>query len=68
MLPQQSLEELFDETAPEISPEENYMVKEIMRRILKYNPEERPSAADILQDPWFQAIEEDGSFCARFAI
>ena len=68
MLPQQSLEEIFDETAPEISPEENDMVKKLMRRILKYNPEERPSAADILQDLWFQAIAEDGSFCARFAI
>ena len=50
---QKSMEKLFDEAAPEISTGEARMVKALIRRILRYDPAKRPSAAEILRDPWF---------------
>lgn len=57
MIEQTSLEELFDEAGPDIGKEEGEMVKELIRRILQYDPEKRPSAGEILRDPWFSHAE-----------
>ncbi|TGJ82339.1 hypothetical protein E0Z10_g6416 [Xylaria hypoxylon] len=54
MLPQQSMEELFDEAKPDIDEEEASEIKLLIRRILQYDPANRPSAAEILEDPWFR--------------
>ncbi|KAK1832029.1 kinase-like domain-containing protein [Podospora conica] len=53
MLAEQSMEEWFDEAGPEIGEEEALRVKALIRRILKYDPAERPSPAEILRNPWF---------------
>ena len=53
MRKQKSMEEVFDEADPDISKEEARLVKALIRRILQYNPAKRPSAAEILRDPWF---------------
>ena len=53
MLPQNSLEECFDEAAPEVSEEEADKIKKLIRRVLQYEPTKRPSAAELLSDPWF---------------
>lgn len=48
------LEKLIDKELPEdVSSEESLALKALLRRILKYDPEKRPTAAEILQDPWF---------------
>ncbi|KAK0749692.1 serine protein kinase [Schizothecium vesticola] len=57
MVEQKSMEEMFDEAGPDLEEEEARGVKALIRRILQYNPAERPSAAEILRDPWF--CEED---------
>lgn len=57
MLEQTSMEELFDQAGPELDEEEARKVKALIRRILQYNPAKRPSAAEILVDPWFCEIE-----------
>ena len=49
-----SLEDFFDENKPaDLSDEESTMVKTLLRRILQYEPANRPTPAQILQDPWF---------------
>lgn len=58
MLEQRSMEERFDEAAPDVGEGEATKVKALIRRILRYDPAERPSAAEILGDPWF--CEEGG--------
>ncbi|TIC89946.1 Dual specificity tyrosine-phosphorylation-regulated kinase 3 [Colletotrichum higginsianum] len=63
MLEQTSMEELFDRADPDISEKEAGAVKELIRRILRYNPAERPSPAELLRDPWFCKIDvETGLF------
>ncbi|KAK2027779.1 serine protein kinase [Colletotrichum zoysiae] len=57
MLEQTTMEEAFDEAAPELTKEDASAVKKLIRRILRYDPRERPSAAELLLDPWFQSIE-----------
>lgn len=57
MLAQKSMEERFDEAEPDLEEGEALKVKALIRRILRYDPAERPSAAEILGDPWF--CEED---------
>ncbi|OAA57871.1 serine/threonine-protein kinase SRPK3 [Niveomyces insectorum RCEF 264] len=52
-----SIEDKFDEAAPDIPKEEAQTIKALIRRILQYDPAQRPSAKDILLDPWFS---EDG--------
>ncbi|TQN68513.1 Serine/threonine-protein kinase SRPK [Colletotrichum shisoi] len=52
-----SMEELFDRADPDIDEEEACAVKELIRRILRYNPTERPSPAELLRDPWFSKID-----------
>ncbi|KAI9150682.1 putative Serine protein kinase [Paramyrothecium foliicola] len=56
LVEQLTMEELFDQAAPEISEEEAKEIKQLIRRILTYDPMERPTAAEILSDPWFQKI------------
>ncbi|KAM5385443.1 hypothetical protein ACJZ2D_001084 [Fusarium nematophilum] len=53
MIEQTSMEEAFDQAKPEIDEEEGRKVKGLIRRILQYDPEKRPSPAEILSDPWF---------------
>jgi len=57
MIEQQPMEEIFDEAGPHLEEDEARGVKALIRRILRYDPAERPSPAEILQDPWF--CEED---------
>lgn len=52
-----SLEQLFDEAAPEIDDREAQQVKKLLRWILQYDPSKRPSPAEISQDPWFRGIQ-----------
>lgn len=61
MVEQTPLEELFDEASPDISKEESDAVKALIRRILQYDPAKRPSAEEILLDPWFAGDEVDSS-------
>lgn len=53
MVEQTSMEEFFDEAGPELDEEEARKVKALIRRILQHDPTKRPSAAEILLDPWF---------------
>ncbi|KAI3328882.1 serine protein kinase [Xylariaceae sp. AK1471] len=53
MLEQFSMEDLFDRAAPDLDEEEARKVKALIRRILQYDPEKRPSPTEILRDPWF---------------
>ena len=64
MVEQRSIEELFDEADPDIDQEEARKVKALIRRILQYDPANRPSPAEILRDPWF-CEEEVGSGSAK---
>lgn len=54
MIQQTSMEELFDQAEPDIDEEEGLQVKKLIRWILQYDPAKRPSATDILLDPWFR--------------
>ncbi|KIH94878.1 non-specific serine/threonineeeee protein kinase [Sporothrix brasiliensis 5110] len=49
----QTMEQLFDRLAPDVSDEEARATKRLVRRILQCDPAQRPTAAEILQDPWF---------------
>lgn len=57
MAEQPSMEELFDQAGPDIDEEEGRQVKQLIRRILQYDPAKRPSPADLLLDPWFRGLE-----------
>ncbi|ERT00196.1 hypothetical protein HMPREF1624_03567 [Sporothrix schenckii ATCC 58251] len=35
-----------------------HQVQQVIRRMLQYDPKERPTAQELLQDPWFE--DEDG--------
>lgn len=48
-----TVEELFDQENPDVDEEEAREIKTLVRGILQYDPEKRPSARDILSDPWF---------------
>ncbi|RDL34661.1 Uncharacterized protein BP5553_07789 [Venustampulla echinocandica] len=51
---QPPLEELFDQERPaEISNEDSKQIMHILRWILQYDATKRPSASDLLNDPWF---------------
>jgi serine/threonine protein kinase len=57
MVDELSMEEMFDRTEPDLDEEEARTIKAVIRRILKYDPAERPSPAEILSYPWFRAVE-----------
>ncbi|KAI1310708.1 serine protein kinase [Xylaria venustula] len=47
------MKEAFDQVELDTDEEEARRAKALIRRILLYDPEERPSAAEVLRDPWF---------------
>jgi hypothetical protein len=50
----QPLETIFDKSKPtNLSDPEATTITALIRRILQYDPEERPTASQILQDEWF---------------
>ena len=50
-----SLEALFSEYKPDDIDDENAkVITGLIRQILKYERSERPSAAEILEHPWFK--------------
>ncbi|KID84723.1 Protein kinase-like domain protein [Metarhizium guizhouense ARSEF 977] len=57
MLEQTSMEDWFDQACPDLDEEEGRQVKALIRRILQYDPANRPSPAEILSDPWFREME-----------
>lgn len=61
MREQWSMEQLFDEAGSDLDEEEANKVKALIRRILQYDPAKRPSAAEILSDPWFREIEVESN-------
>jgi serine/threonine protein kinase len=49
-----SAEERFDRGKPSsLSGEEAILIKALIRRTLQYDPAKRPSASELLHDPWF---------------
>ncbi|KAF4439326.1 hypothetical protein F53441_12605 [Fusarium austroafricanum] len=48
-----TMEEAFDKESPEMTNKEAEEIKSLIRWILQYNPDERPSADEILCHPWF---------------
>lgn len=59
MLEQTSMEDWFDQACPDLDEEEGRQVKALIRRILQYDPANRPSPAEILSDPWFREMEAE---------
>jgi len=57
MIEKTTMEEAFDNASPEIEPEEADNVKALIRRVLQYDVEKRPSPEEILRDPWFSGEE-----------
>lgn len=53
MVEQLSMEEMFDQANPDLDAEEANTIKALIRRILQYDPAQRPSPTEILRDPWF---------------
>jgi non-specific serine/threonine protein kinase len=55
MITNDSLEVQFNKTKPDdIDSEEAKVITELIRKILRYEPSERPTAAELLQHSWFQ--------------
>ncbi|KAF8543682.1 hypothetical protein BDD12DRAFT_874129 [Trichophaea hybrida] len=53
-----SLEKYFHSNKPsDLDDREAEIIIALIRKILQYDPEKRPSAADLVRDPWF--IVED---------
>jgi serine/threonine protein kinase len=53
-----SIETLFAKNkSPEIDEEEAAIVVPLMRRILEYDPVQRPTAEELLKHPWFSSKE-----------
>lgn len=51
------LEVLFEENKPDdVDGEEAAAITKLIRRILKYDPSERPSAKELLEDKWFEDV------------
>ncbi|KAL2850097.1 hypothetical protein BJX68DRAFT_237319 [Aspergillus pseudodeflectus] len=55
--PLEPLERAFEEEKPEdLSVKDTKNVKRLLTRILDYDPGKRPSAGELLEDPWFVGI------------
>jgi serine/threonine protein kinase len=53
----QPLEEYFDANKPEeLTTQDSNMIKALLRRVLQYDPETRPTASQLLQDPCFTQV------------
>ncbi|RFN43292.1 serine protein kinase [Fusarium flagelliforme] len=48
------MEDLIDELRPDLSGMESQQVKMLISWILRYDPDRRPSPAEILRNPWFE--------------
>ncbi|KAI9654486.1 MAG: hypothetical protein M1821_006576 [Bathelium mastoideum] len=49
------LEAQFDKNKPDdIGPEEAKVVTDLIRQVLQYDPAKRPTAAQLLEHPWFK--------------
>jgi non-specific serine/threonine protein kinase len=60
------LETFFHNEKPsDIDEAESSTIISLLRRILQYDPKKRPSAADILQDPWFKVCQSCRPFVCR---
>jgi serine/threonine protein kinase len=56
-----SLEERFEKNKiKEITPDEAKTITQLVRSILKYDPNERPTAEELLNHPFFQDEKVDG--------
>ena len=51
------IEALFDELKLEMSDEDATATANLIRRCLELNPGNRPTAAELLNDPWFDGVE-----------
>jgi non-specific serine/threonine protein kinase len=63
------LEEFFDQEKPVgMSDEESRQIKHILRWILQYDKTKRPTASELLNDPWFvehTLIIHEGRCCGE---
>ncbi len=49
-----TLEDLFNQNkSPDLDADESATIKALLRQILTYDPDQRPSAAELLKHPWF---------------
>ena len=56
--PYESLEVLFDKDKPiDVDATERVAVLDLVRHILQYEPQKRPSAAQLLEHPWFAGAD-----------
>jgi non-specific serine/threonine protein kinase len=53
-VPRLYMEDLIDELRPDLSGMESQQVKMLISWILRYDPARRPSAAELLRNPWFE--------------
>lgn len=54
--PSETMESSFKKHKPnEITEEEERLVLDLLRYVLRYEPKERPSAEDILKHTWFRS-------------
>jgi len=55
-----SIEEVFMRRRPEeVDEVEAAEITRVLRKILQLDPDNRPTTAELLEDPWFQGIEVD---------
>lgn len=55
LLPSESIETAFVLDKPtELDDEEGYVILNLLRSMLNYDPAKRPSAVEILDHPWFK--------------
>jgi serine/threonine protein kinase len=52
-----SLETLLEDLPDEIRDEERRVILGLLKRCLAYDREQRPTATELLQEPWFQDIK-----------
>lgn len=56
----QPLVDLFASHKPaEIDDEEASMILEMLQKMFQYDPKKRPTAAELLEEPWMAAINTD---------
>lgn len=56
--PYQTLEELFDYQKPvDLNATERVAALDLIRHILQYEPQKRPSASQLLKHPWFAEVD-----------
>ena len=53
--------EQFDRAQPGVSKEDDKAIKGLLKRVLQYDSAKRPSAKDLLDDPWFKDVPQQGS-------